>query len=75
MFGRVSMLISEISVYGIESLKYILQLRGVFSTYQTREKRNNVQSAASIGLGGRLDEDGKKTIRQMLEAMKPWLKA
>lgn len=42
MFGRVSMLIS---VYGIESLKYILQLRGVFRTIQTREKRNNAQSA------------------------------
>ena len=51
MFGRVSMLISEISVYGIESLKYILQLRGVFKTFQTREKGNNAQSAASVGLG------------------------
>ena len=68
MFGRVSMLISEISVYGIESLKYILQLRGVFQTYQTREKRNN-------GQGGRLDEKGKETIRQMLDEVKPWLKA
>jgi len=75
MFGRVSMLISEISVYGIESLKYILQLRRVFETHQTREKRNNVQSAASVGLGGRLDESGKETIRQMLDALKPFLKA
>lgn len=75
MFGRVSMLISEISVYGIESLKYILELRGVFQTHQTREKRNNAQSAASIGLGGRLDEMGKETIRRMLDAVKPWLKA
>ena len=75
MFGRVSMLISEVSVYGIESLKYILQLRGVFKTYRTREKRNNVQSAASIGLGGRLDEQGKEIIRRMLDDVKPWLKA
>ena len=75
MFGRVSMLVSEISVYGIESLKYILQLRGVFRTSHTREKRNNVQSAASIGLGGRLDEQGKDAIRLMMETVKPWLKA
>lgn len=75
IFGRVSMLISEVSVYGIESLKYILQLRGVFQTYRTREKRNNVQSAASIGLGGRLDESGKDIIRRMLDDVKPWLKA
>ncbi len=66
VFGRASMLISEISVYGIESLKYILQLRGVFQTYRTREKPN---------VGGHLDEKGKETIRQMLDAVKPWLKA
>jgi 4-hydroxy-tetrahydrodipicolinate synthase len=75
MFGRVSMLITEVTVYGIESLKYILQLRGVFKTYHTREKRDNPQSAASIGLGGRLDEDGKEVIRQMVNYIKPWMKA
>jgi 4-hydroxy-tetrahydrodipicolinate synthase len=31
IFGRISMLVSAISVYGIESLKYILELRGVFN--------------------------------------------
>jgi dihydrodipicolinate synthase/N-acetylneuraminate lyase len=65
MFGRVSMLISEISVYGIESLKYILQLRGVFQNHHTREKRNDAH----------FDEKGKETIRQMLDEVKPWLKA
>lgn len=75
MFGRVSMLISEVSVYGIESLKYILQLRGVFKNYRTREKRNNAQSDPSIGLGGRLDEEARNVIRRMLEEVKPWLKA
>ena len=54
------------SVYGIESLKYILQLRGVFQTYRTREKPNS---------GGLLDEKGKETIRQMLDVVKPWMKA
>ena len=75
MFTRVSMLISEVSVYGIESLKYILQLRGVFKTHNVRETQNNAQSAASIGLGGRLDDNGKQVIRQMLDYVKPWLKA
>jgi dihydrodipicolinate synthase/N-acetylneuraminate lyase len=74
MFGRVSMLISEVSVYGIESLKYILELRGVFKTHHTREKTDNAQSAPSIGLGGRLDESGKDVIRQMMNHVKPWLK-
>ena len=63
------------SVYGIESLKYILQLRGVFKTSHTREAKHNPQSDPSIGLDGRLDEKGKETIRLMLEQAKPWLKA
>jgi len=75
MFGRISMLISEISIYGIESLKYILQVRGVFKTYRTREKKDNAQSAAAVGLGGRMDESAKELIRQMLSQVKPWLKA
>ena len=75
IFGRISMIITEVSVYGIESLKYILQLRGVFKTYNTREKRNNSQSAASIGLGGHLDESGKDVVRQMIEYVKPWMRA
>jgi 4-hydroxy-tetrahydrodipicolinate synthase len=75
MFGRVAMLVNEVSVYGIESLKYILHLRGVFKTYKTREKTNNSQSAAAIGLGGRLDEEGKEVLRQMVNQMKPWMKA
>ena len=74
MFGRISMLVSAVSVYGIESLKYILELRGVFTTHHTREKKNNAQSAASIGLGGHLDEQGKEAIRLMLDSVKPWLK-
>lgn len=75
MFGRVSMLISEVSVYGIESLKYILELRGVFRTHHTREKGNNSQSDLAIGFGNRLDEAGMQVIRSMMEYVKPWLKA
>lgn len=75
MFSRASMLISEVSLYGIESLKYILQLRGVFKTHHIREKGSNPQSPASVGLGGRLDENGKQVLRQMLDYVKPWLKA
>jgi len=62
MFGRISMLISEVNVYGIASLKYILQLRGVFQNHRTRESGNTP-----------LDEKGKEIIRQMMEEIKPWL--
>jgi len=62
-FGRISMLISEVNVYGIASLKYILQLRGVFQNCRTRESANSP-----------LDEKGKEVIRQMMEEIKPWLR-
>lgn len=75
MFGRVSMLVHEISVYGIESLKYILQLRGVFKTYHTRQAPPNPQAANSGVERGKLDEAGKQAIRQMMDYVKPWLRA
>lgn len=65
MFGRASVLIGEAVAYGIESLKYILYLRGVFSTWRTREK----EPAA------RLDDTGKRVLREILELLKPWLRA
>ncbi len=64
MFGRASILIGEVGAYGIESLKYILYLRGVFRTSRTREKE-------SI----RLDETGKRVLREILGLLKPWLRA
>jgi 4-hydroxy-tetrahydrodipicolinate synthase len=64
MFGRISMLISEVNVYGIESLKYILQLRGVFQNCRTRDSGHS-----------HLDDKGKEIIRQMMEEVKPWLRA
>lgn len=75
IFGRISMLIAEVSVYGIESLKYILYLRGVFKTYRVRSVPDNSPSPVSVGLGGRMDEGAREVIRQMLGYLKPWLKA
>jgi 4-hydroxy-tetrahydrodipicolinate synthase len=65
MFGRASILIGEVGAYGIESLKYILYLRGVFRTWRTREKEP----------ASRLDETGKRVLGEILELLKPWLRA
>ena len=67
MFGKAAILIQEVSVYGMESLKYILCLRGVFKTYRTREKGRQA--------GARLDEPSKRVLAQMLDLMKPYLRA
>ena len=54
VFGRTSLLINEVQAYGIESLKYILHLRGVFTTWNVRKS------------GGKLDDAAKKMLAQML---------
>jgi hypothetical protein len=67
MFGKAAILIHEVSVYGTESLKYILCLRGVFKTYRTREQGKGPRT--------RLDDRSKKVFADMLELMKPYLRA
>jgi dihydrodipicolinate synthase/N-acetylneuraminate lyase len=82
-FGDASILINEIGAYGLESMKYILCLRGVFKTYKTREQPAKMGSSASAaalasGAGGNsahLDEEGKRVLRSLLDAMKPCLRA
>jgi hypothetical protein len=67
MFGRAAVLIQEISAYGMESMKYMLCLRGVFKTYRTRE--------APKGSRAVLDDRSKQVLREMLDLMKPHLRA
>jgi 4-hydroxy-tetrahydrodipicolinate synthase len=67
-FSKAAMLITEVGPYGIEALKYILYLRGVFKTYQAR-------SAPGRKPRSGLDENGKQTIRAMLDYLKPYLRA
>lgn len=83
MFGKTSLLITELGVYsGIDTLKYILCLRGVFKTYGTRKgSASGFAGAAKLAAGGgldkrsSLDETGRQVIREMLDYLKPWLRA
>jgi 4-hydroxy-tetrahydrodipicolinate synthase len=68
MFGRAAILIQEVTVYGTESLKYLLCLRGVFKTYRTREQGRAVART-------RLDESSKKALAQIVGLMKPYFRA
>jgi 4-hydroxy-tetrahydrodipicolinate synthase len=83
-FGDASILINEIGAYGLESMKYILCLRGVFKTYMTREQPAKAgggsAAAAALASGAgassaRLDEEGKRVLRNLLDAMRPCLRA
>lgn len=83
-FGNAALLIHEISTYS-EGMKYILYLRGVFKTYHSRPNRAraapagtpNAAALASGVAGTRapLDDTGKQVLREILDLMKPYLKA
>ena len=64
LFGKALLLITEVQAYGIESLKYILELRGVFPNHAVRTKDNRAP----------LDESAKQVLRELLEFVKPYLK-
>jgi 4-hydroxy-tetrahydrodipicolinate synthase len=64
-FGHAAVLINEIAAYP-EGMKYILYLRGVFKTYHSRP---------SGKARAHLDEASQQVLRQMLDLMKPHLRA
>ena len=64
-------LINEISAYA-DGMKYILHLRGVFKTYSSRQRLSEIAGAANRTL---LDETGKQVLREILDLMKPQLRA
>jgi len=79
-FGKVLMFVTEVQVYGIESLKYILYLRGVFKTYHVRPPGASGPAAGLLnagGLGGRgaLDDEARRLLREMVEVARPWFRA
>lgn len=65
-FGNASMLIAEIGAYE-DGMKYILHLRGVFSTWHSRPRAGAPRFA--------LDDQGKTVLRDMLGLMRPYLQA
>jgi hypothetical protein len=71
-FAKASLLVSEVQVYGIESLKYILHLRGIFQSYTVR-KHSTAVLPGSTGLeaADTLDDEGKRVIREILSYLKP----
>jgi 4-hydroxy-tetrahydrodipicolinate synthase len=66
-FGRASLLVQEVSTYGIESLKYLLVLRGVFKNYRMRQTGEGNRAA--------LDDTSRKVLRELLDLIRPSLRA
>jgi 4-hydroxy-tetrahydrodipicolinate synthase len=80
VYGNAAVLINEIATYD-EGMKYILYLRGVFRTYQLRERppaNNGLPAAALLPVlktGTPIDETGKRVFKELLDLMSPYLRA
>jgi len=64
LFQKAMLFVPEVEAYGLASLKYLLCLRGVFTTYAVRAK----DSAAP------LDDSAKKTLRDLARFANPYFK-
>jgi 4-hydroxy-tetrahydrodipicolinate synthase len=80
LFGKALLFVTEVQVYGIESLKYILHLRGIFKTYNVRRpKGSGAPSRKMLAAGGlerrsHLDEKGRQILKEMVEFARPYFK-
>ena len=61
--ARALLLVSSMETWGTQASKYVLHLRGVFPNWKMR------------GPAGEFDGYAQQTIREMLVAMKPYLRA
>lgn len=64
-FSRCLLLITEVETWGVDSLKYVLHLRGVFPNYASRK---------GAGKGGEFDAHAKQSIAELLEHLRPYLR-
>lgn len=64
MFGNAMVLIQEVTAYGMAANKYILCLRGVFKNDRVRLEEK-----------AKLDDTGKRVLRDLMDLMKPYLRA
>jgi 4-hydroxy-tetrahydrodipicolinate synthase len=63
-FSRAITFVPEVQVYGIQALKYILHLRGVFPSYVVRAKDARAP----------FDDSAKRALREIYEFLKPHLR-
>jgi 4-hydroxy-tetrahydrodipicolinate synthase len=80
LFGKALLFITEVQVYGIASLKYLLELRGVFRNHSVRRPAQGSAAASMLAAGGlevraELDAKAKEILAQMVDYAKPYFRA
>jgi 4-hydroxy-tetrahydrodipicolinate synthase len=66
-FARAAVFVPEFEQYGIEGLKYLLVLRGVFPNHVVRGPRNG--DVGAVATRTKLDEAGKRALRLLWEGV------
>ena len=66
-FARAAVLIPEFEQYGIEGLKYLLMLRGVFPNHKIRAPRNG--DVGVLATKANLDDQGKQALKTLWEGV------
>lgn len=74
-WGRCLVLITEVQQYGIASLKFLLQLRGVFPNHVTRNTPSANVPNNPVSTRVALDDNAKRVLTEIYSLMKPHLKA
>jgi dihydrodipicolinate synthase/N-acetylneuraminate lyase len=80
MHAKTLLILTEMTNYGPEAMKYLLYLRGVFKTYGVRKPAPSGSAAGktaleAAGSASELDEPAKQALRETLEFLRPCLKA
>jgi len=66
-FAKAAVFVPEFEQYGIEGLKYLLVLRGVFKNHVVRGPRNG--DVGAVATRFKLDDAGKRTLKLLWEAV------
>lgn len=66
-FARAAVFVPEFEQYGIEGLKYLLVLRGVFPNHVVRGPRN--ADVGAVATRTKLDEAGKRALQLLWEGV------
>jgi len=64
MLARALLFVAEAELYGMEAIKYVLHLRGIFPNWRARRG----------GAKEQFDDGARAAIRELLEQVKPFLK-
>ena len=75
-FARTNLFISEVKEYGLDSVKYILELRGVFKNHLVRQRpAGGGEGKGTLDPNTKVDAEAKQYLAEVLRHVTPYLRA